>query len=126
MNYNNPFMYSYPYMSMPMNFARPSLFSGLSGLFKNGINWGSLLNNTQRTLGIINQAIPAIKQVTPIVKNAKTMFKLMNEFKKVDTPASTSSNTQTFNNSNDIRVNNNITNNNTSSSNASYGPTFFI
>jgi len=122
-NYPFPYMNYYPYMTPMM---RPTLFGGLSRLFRSGINWSSLFNNTQRTLSIINQAIPAIKQVTPIVKNAKTMFKLMNEFKKVDTPASTSSNTQTFNNSNDIRVNNNITNNNTSSSNASYGPTFFI
>ena len=51
------------------------------------INFNNILNNTQRTLGIINQAIPIVKQVTPVMKNAKTMFRVMNEFKKVDTPS---------------------------------------
>lgn len=58
----------------------------LSRIFKNGINWSSILTNTQKTLNIIHQTIPVIKQVKPVVNNAKTMFKVMNEFKKVDTP----------------------------------------
>ena len=58
----------------------------LSRIFKNGINWGTILSNTQKTLNIINQAIPVIKQAGPVVNNAKTMFKIMNEFKKIDTP----------------------------------------
>ena len=52
------------------------------------------MNGTQRTLSIINQTIPTIKQITPVVKNAKTMFKVMNEFKKVDTPTSTNYETE--------------------------------
>lgn len=60
---------------------------GILGLFGRGsINWSSILSNTQKTLGLVNQAIPVIKQVSPMVKNAKTMFKVMNEFKKVETP----------------------------------------
>ena len=31
------------------------------------------------------QGIPLIKQARPIIKNAKTMFKVMNEFKKIRT-----------------------------------------
>lgn len=58
----------------------------LSKIFKNGINWSSFLSNTQKTLNIVNQTIPVIKQMGPMVNNAKTMFKIMNEFKKVDTP----------------------------------------
>ena len=58
----------------------------LSKIFRNGINWSTILSNTQKTLNIINQAIPVIKQAGPVVNNAKTMFKIMNEFKKVDTP----------------------------------------
>ena len=46
------------------------------------------LSKLQKTLGIVNQAIPMVKQVSPILNNAKTMFKIMNEFKKVDTPIS--------------------------------------
>ena len=55
----------------------------------NGINWGSILNNTQKTLGIVNQAIPMVKQISPVMKNAKTMFKVMNEFKRIDSPIAT-------------------------------------
>ncbi|MBP3919937.1 MAG: hypothetical protein J6D28_00035 [Bacilli bacterium] len=77
MNYYMPFT---PYISAP---AKTGL---LSGIFKNGINWGSILTNTQKTLNIINQTIPVIKQVKPVIGNAKTMFKVMNEFKKVQTP----------------------------------------
>ena len=49
----------------PNQFVRPSLFSkGLSAA--KGINWGGLLDGTQKTLGIINQAIPIVYQVKPI------------------------------------------------------------
>jgi hypothetical protein len=58
----------------------------LSKIFKNGINWSTILSNTQKTLNIVNQTIPVIKQMGPVMNNAKTMFKLMNEFKKVETP----------------------------------------
>ena len=58
----------------------------LSKIFKNGINWSTILTNTQKTLNIINQTIPVIKQAKPVITNAKTVFKIMNEFKKVETP----------------------------------------
>ena len=73
--------YYFPYTNMP------ATSTGLlSKIFKNGINWGTILTNTQKTLNIVNQTIPLIKQVGPVMNNAKTMFKLMNEFKKVETP----------------------------------------
>ena len=55
MNYYNP----YYYMMNPMNglYSTPSASRGLFSRLANGFNWSSLLNNTQRTLGIINQAI---------------------------------------------------------------------
>jgi len=56
----------------------------LSRIFRNGINWSTILSNTQKTLNIVNQTIPVIKQMGPVMNNAKTMFKLMNEFKKVE------------------------------------------
>lgn len=84
MNYYNPY-FSYPYI----NSISPSTTGGILGkIFGKGINWSSLLSGTQKTLSIVNQAIPLVKQVTPVMQNAKTMFKLMNEFKKVDTPTS--------------------------------------
>ena len=68
--------YNYPYL----NPASTSLFSSL---FRNKINWSGLLENTQRILNLVNQAVPIVKQVPPIYRNAKTMFKVMNEFRKV-------------------------------------------
>ncbi len=74
--------YNYPFFGIPhLNYPKTSLFTSL---FKNKINWSALLNNTQRTLNLINQTVPIIKQVPPIYRNAKTMFKVLNEFKKVD------------------------------------------
>ena len=75
MNYYLPYMA--PYIE---NTAKTGL---LSKIFKNGINWSSFLSNTQKTLNIVNQTIPVIKQMGPVINNTKTMFKIMNEFKKV-------------------------------------------
>lgn len=89
MNYYNPYTMMMPYTTSNMLPAKTGLFSNLiSGM--RGMNWGTLLTNTQRTLGLINQAIPVVKQVTPVMKNAKTMFRVMNEFKKVDEPTTVS------------------------------------
>lgn len=81
MNYYNPYFNSIPYA---VGGTKTGLFSRILG--GNGINLGSILSGTQKTLNIVNQTIPIIKQASPIMKNAKTMFKVMNEFKKVDTP----------------------------------------
>ena len=54
------------------------------GLPKRTFNWNNILNNTQRTLGIINQAIPLIYQVKPLVTNAKTLFRVANAINEKD------------------------------------------
>ena len=48
----------------------------VSGMPKRGINWNNILNNTQRTLGIINQAIPIVYQIKPLFSNARTLFRV--------------------------------------------------
>ena len=73
----------YPYQSIG---AKRGLFS----LFKGKINWGSLLNNTQKTLNIINQAIPVFYQVKPVFNNTKTIFKIMGAIKEDDKKIETS------------------------------------
>lgn len=83
MNFYNPYTMISPYYQVPTS---TGLFRGLFGRLGSGINWGSILNNTQRTLNIVNQTIPLVKQTGPIVKNARTMFRVMNEFKKADSP----------------------------------------
>lgn len=59
----------------PNQIARENVFSK-SLNFAKGINWSGILDGTQKTLGIINQAIPIIYQVKPIISNARTMFKI--------------------------------------------------
>ena len=72
--YNNPFMYQSLY--------RPSLLSRLFGGSSavrgaaSGINWGNILTTAQKSLGVINQAIPLVYQVKPIISNAKTIFRI--------------------------------------------------
>ena len=55
----------------------PNQSTGLLSLIKN-IKWASLLDGTSKTLNVINQAIPVVYQIKPIINNAKTMFKIAN------------------------------------------------
>lgn len=120
------YYYNYPFM---MPYPRPGFFgSGLfSSLFSRGINWSSLLNSTQKTLNFINQVIPVIRQVPPIYQNAKTMFRIMNEFRKIDTPT-TSETTTTTTSQTTSSSNNNVQTQRQESVNPNYGngPTFFL
>ena len=119
MNFYNPYFSMAPYANMGTNAMRGGLFRGLLR-GTNGINWSSILNNTQRTLGIINQAIPVVKQITPVMRNAKTMFQVMNEFKKVDSPTPSTSISTTNTSSSDSM------NTTASSITTDSQPTFFL
>lgn len=105
------------------------LTSGLSGI--KTINWGGLINNTSKTLGIINQTIPLVRQVGPMVTNMKSMIKVASLFKdETDIPR----NTQRSQVQNQNKVPNNTqknpTNETTYSKNTTEeyteSPTFFI
>lgn len=84
---------------------------------KRGINWNNILNNTQRTLGIINQAIPIAYQVRPLLTNARTLFRVASAI-----------------NSNDDEERNKVVNDNNYSNNVNYeeqkkdsnGPIFYL
>ena len=84
---------------------------------KRGINWNNILNNTQRTLGIINQAIPIVYQVRPLLTNARTLFRVASAI-----------------NSNDDEERNEVVDDNNYSNNVSYeeqkkdsnGPIFYL
>ena len=58
----------------------PGQSTSLLSLLKN-IKWSSILDGTSKTLNVINQAIPVVYQVKPIIDNAKTMFKVANIIK---------------------------------------------
>ncbi len=84
-------MFNYPY-------PRASLFSRWAGLAK-GFNFSTFLDGTQKTLGVINQAIPIVNQVKPILNNAKTIFKIADELRRpviVDDTTNTNSVTTTI------------------------------
>jgi len=115
MNFYNPYYYS-----VPTNLVQPKI--GILGrLFgKTGISIGNFLNGAQRVLNIANQTIPLVKQVKPVIGNAKTMFKVMNEFKRVEKPTNQSI-------VKNINIDKEIINYNENKSiNSSEGPTFFI
>lgn len=84
--FNNQVPYNsfYPYQGNFNNLgARRGLLSGL-GMGIKSINWSNLLNNTQKTLNVINQAIPVYYQVKPIYNNAKTMLRMVTALKAND------------------------------------------
>lgn len=56
-------------------YSNPSFFAKSLNFLKN-IKWTELLDNTGKTLGVINQAIPVVYQVKPILTNAKTLLKI--------------------------------------------------
>ena len=102
--YNNPMYYNnfFPYQN-GTNFLKRGF--ALSNIHK--INWSNLLNNTQKTLNVINQAIPVYYQVKPIWGNAKTMFRMINALKE-------DNNTTTINNTKETKKE------------TSTGPVFFL
>lgn len=55
------------------------LGSGISSL--RGLNWGGFINNASKTLGVVNQAIPLVKQVGPMFNNMKSILRVASVFK---------------------------------------------
>ena len=122
MNYYNPYFYT-----IPTNISTPKA-GLLSRLFGNsGITIGKVLNGTQRVLNFANQAIPLVKQVRPMIGNAKTMFKVMNEFKKTEITKRNTSNIQKQNENNYTKkTSQNTSEENKHIINDNNVPTFFI
>jgi len=95
-------MFNYPFYNP--SYYTTSMGNGLlggssaGGLLK-GItskwSWNGFLTSTGKTLNVINQAIPIFYQVRPIVKNAKTMFRVLGAVK--DTPNSATNNESRIN-----------------------------
>lgn len=70
-------MYNYPYF-------KTNLFSRMFGNTPH-FSWSGFLDGTQKTLGVINQAIPIVNQVKPVISNAKTLFKIADEINSPST-----------------------------------------
>lgn len=119
MNYYNPYFFNNPYSNMTTsNLAQPGLFRSLFRRGTTNFSFSNLLNGAQKTLNVANQGINLVRQVHPIINNAKTMFKVMNEFKKVDTPQKSNPQPVTQTNETPNKTDN-------FSTNSSSGPTFF-
>ena len=81
----------------------PPKSGGILSTFKN-INWGNLLNNASKTLNVVNQTIPLVRQAGPMLNNMKSMIKLATAFKdetdvKEEKKNITNGNNETENNS---------------------------
>lgn len=88
--FNSGYNSFYPYQNIG---GKTGLFSLLKGKF----NWSSILNNTQKTLNIINQAIPVFYQIKPAWNNTKTLFKIMGAVKENGTTNNKQVNRQNIN-----------------------------
>ena len=109
--YNNPYdMNFYPYNYYSPRTPKASLFGGLKKY-----NWNNFLNGTGKTLNVINQAIPIIYQVRPILNNAIKMFRVMNAVRSTD-DKNVSNTSKTYNTSSTSKKVNVSTNNIESSS----------
>lgn len=98
----------------------------LSGL-KSKINLGAILTNTQKTLNIVNQAIPLVYQVKPMVENAKTIFKVMGAVKEENNNSVNRSQHQRKTNNTINKAKNNIQESTIKeNTNTSNNPVFFI
>lgn len=85
------------------------------GLAGKSINWGGLLNNASKTLGVVNQAIPLVKQAGPMFNNMKSMMRLASIFKdETDDATHRNSNQVNSQNYTSQNVNNQYSQDNTS------------
>ena len=104
----------------PNPYVRPGMLASLRN-----INWGGILDGTQKTLGVINQAIPIVYQVKPIFSNMRSLFRIANEINAPDTP-SQKSNVSQSNTVFSTSSNANSSTNNSSNKNYTTNPIFYI
>ena len=121
--YNMPFVN--PYNAVGAASALPRTGGLLSKLGLRNINFGNILTNTSKTLNVINQAIPVVKQVGPMFNNMKSMLKVASLFNDATTPTNSTRNNNTKNTTN-IENNNNTKENTTTNNSYSNSPNFFI
>ena len=96
-----------------------------------GINWGGLITNASKTLNVVNQAIPLVRQVGPMMNNMKSMMRIASIFKdetdiRPKNKNIKGSNSVVYNKTNTKQLNNQDV---ATKSNATYydnSPTFFV
>lgn len=85
------------YNTMPYILPQVAPKTGISALLGK-INIVSILSNTQKTLSVVNQAIPLYYQIKPVFKNLKTLSRLGREFSNIGSENKVSSNISSINN----------------------------
>ena len=115
--YNQPLYISRYYMPYLMRNAMipattrasSTLFGRLGNVFQGikSFNWTGLINNTSKTLGIINQSIPLVRQVGPMMGNMRSMIKLASIFKDETDPKPNTNNINNNNIKKESQINNN-------------------
>ena len=58
------------------NMSETLITKGLNAI--KGLGFSGILEGTEKTLGVINQAIPIVYQIKPLISNVKTIFKISN------------------------------------------------
>lgn len=121
--------YMMPGMAIPASNAATlgSATKAGSSIFSK-INLSSLLSNAQKTLGVVNQAIPLYYQVKPVFKNLKALGKIGKEFTKISENNNQNSNENVQQRSvTNISSNNDATTSNITDSQNDYpAPTFYL
>ena len=80
----NPYMYGRYINTANMGKAATLGKTSSIGSLLKKFNLSGFLSGANKTLNVVNQAIPIYYQVRPMINNAKTMFKVMNAVKKTD------------------------------------------
>lgn len=121
--------YMMPGMAIPASNATTlgSATKAGSSIFSK-INLSSLLSNAQKTLGVVNQAIPLYYQVKPVFKNLKALGKIGKEFTKINENNNQSSNGNVQQDAvTNISSSNDVTTSNITDSQNDYPtPTFYL
>lgn len=100
--------------------------TGLAG-FLSKINLSSILTNAQKTLNVVNQAVPLYYQVKPVFKNIKTLGKIGREFKNMGSSSNISTLVNTNSNENNTStVSDTLNKIDNNTSNGIPNPTFFL
>ena len=77
------------------------------GLTSRGFSFSNLLNGASKTLGVVRDAIPVVKEIGPMMNNMKSMLKIASVFKdETDTKEKKEETSSNINNN----AQNNITN----------------
>lgn len=98
----------------PNSYPGPGLLGKLNSASKS-ISWSTLIDGTQKTLNVINQAIPLFYQIKPLFNNAKVLFKIASGVSslandKVDTNVDTDIEKSTTSETKNTSIDKNISN----------------